>query len=318
MSDTSQLQLFISHASEDKPSFVRPLAEALKVHFKVWYDEYELTMGDSLLGKINTGLASCDYGVVVLSPAFFQKKWPKAELDGLFSLEQGNRKVILPIWKDIDAEGVAMYSPILAGRLAVPSLDGIDRVVAEIKRAVGVTERVREFSQFDALELRMKKLALNLATRTNAEKKLRTSEGVKEVEAEETKLCQLLQTQFEKVGATSSQLKCAFHRDMSGFQIRGPFRLRLGVRLGGHAMNNVTDTRLDCMIYQMGKGDDFVEMRPQPVTLRERAFRPYFGHDGEPVWTSPNSTEEFMTTQQVAVLLAENFIEFIERESRKP
>lgn len=318
MSDTSQLQLFISHASEDKPSFVRPLAEALKVHFKIWYDEYELTMGDSLLGKINTGLASCDYGVVVLSPAFFQKKWPKAELDGLFALEQGSRKVILPIWKDIDEKGVANFSPILAGRLAVPASDGIDRVVAEIKRAVGVTERVREFSQFDALELRMKRLALNLATRSTAEQKLRTIEGVREIDAEELKLCQLLQIQFEKVATAFTQLKCSFHRDVAGFQIHGPFRLRMGVKLDGHRVNDATDTRLKSLIFQMGKRDDFMELRPQPLNLKERTFRPYFGHEAEPVWTSPNSTEEFMTTQQVALLLAENFIEFIERESRKP
>ncbi len=318
MSNTSEIELFISHASEDKVGFVRPLAEALKVHFKVWYDEYELTMGDSLLGKINAGLASCDYGVVVLSPAFFQKRWPKAELDGLFALEQGNRKVILPIWKDIGAEEVAKYSPILAGRLAMPAADGVDRVVSAIQRAVGVTERVREFSQFNALDLRMKKLALTLATRSAAEKKLWTSEGVKEIEAEEAKVCQLLQTQFEKVGAVSPQLKCGFHRDMGGFQIRGPFRLRLGVRLAGHAMNNVSDTPLECMVYQMGKGDDFMESRSDPITLYERSFRPYFGHQGEPVWTSPNSTEEFMTSEHVALVLAERFIEHIEKESRKP
>lgn len=317
MSDTSQLQLFISHASEDKAGFVRPLAEALKVHFKVWYDEYELTMGDSLLGKINAGLAACDYGVVVLSPAFFQKKWPKAELDGLFALEQGNRKVILPIWKDIDAEEVSKYSPILAGRLAVPASDGINRVVAEIKRAVGVTERVREFSQFDALDLRMRKLALNLATKSAAEKKLWTTEGVKEIEAEERRLCQLLQSQFEKITAESGHLKFSFHRDMSGFSIYGPFRLRLAVRLSGHAMNNVSDARLQGLVYQIGKGDDFAETRHDPISLHERAYRPYFGHEGQPVWTSPSSTEEFMSSEQVALLLAERFIEHIEKESRK-
>lgn len=95
------------------------------MHCGVWYDEYELTMGDSLLGKINAGLASCDYGVVVLSPAYFKKKWPQAELDGLFALEQPNRKVILPIWKDIDEAEVRAFSSILAGRIGVPASIGI-------------------------------------------------------------------------------------------------------------------------------------------------------------------------------------------------
>jgi hypothetical protein len=65
------MRLFISHASEDK-DFVRPLAEALRPDFEVWYDEYKLTLGDSLLAKIDEGLASCDYGVVVLSPSFLR------------------------------------------------------------------------------------------------------------------------------------------------------------------------------------------------------------------------------------------------------
>ena len=40
---------FICHASEDKDGFVRPLAERLvRDHVEVWYDEFSLTVGDSL------------------------------------------------------------------------------------------------------------------------------------------------------------------------------------------------------------------------------------------------------------------------------
>ena len=315
--ERSSIELFINHASEDKEGFVRPLAEALKVHFGVWYDEYELTMGDSLLRKINAGLTSCDYGVVVLSPAYFQKKWPQAELDGLLALEQPNRKVILPIWKDIDEAGVRAYSPILAGRLGVPASNGVDRVVAEIKRAVGMSERVREFSQFDALTLRMKKLELTLKTKKAAEAKLYTSEGVREIDAEAEKVCHLLKTQLEKLSSDGSHLKFSFHSDMGGFDIRGPFRLRLRVRLRGDAANRATEARLECFFTQIQQSPDFSESRPEPIRLHERNFRPYFGHDGEAVWTSPNSTAEFMTSEQVVVALAERYIEYIEKESRK-
>jgi hypothetical protein len=40
-----EISLFISHASEDKGGFVRPLAEALRQQpeLDVWYDEYTLT-----------------------------------------------------------------------------------------------------------------------------------------------------------------------------------------------------------------------------------------------------------------------------------
>jgi len=136
-------KLFISHASEDKDDFVRPMAEALTKDYEVWYDEYQLVMGANLLEAIDRGLSACDYGVVVLSKDFFSKKWPQAELNALFALEEKDRKVILPVWKGMDAEEVKKYSPILAGRVAARSDDGIEKVVTEIGRAISFFERGR-------------------------------------------------------------------------------------------------------------------------------------------------------------------------------
>ena len=53
--------MFISHASEDKDAVVRPLAHALQEFgLSVWYDEFELRIGDSLRRKIDWGLAKAD------------------------------------------------------------------------------------------------------------------------------------------------------------------------------------------------------------------------------------------------------------------
>jgi AbiTii/TIR domain len=68
--------VFISHASEDKNTVVRPLARALSDKgLKVWYDEFELKIGDSLRRKIDTGLARSRFGVIVLSRSFFRKDY---------------------------------------------------------------------------------------------------------------------------------------------------------------------------------------------------------------------------------------------------
>jgi TIR domain len=70
--------VFISHASEDKDEFVRPLAAALQASGLLpWYDESALTVGDSLRGKIDEGLAKSRYGIVILSHPFFAKRWPQ-------------------------------------------------------------------------------------------------------------------------------------------------------------------------------------------------------------------------------------------------
>ncbi len=48
--------VFIRHASEDKDAIARPLAEALeKDDLNVWYDDFTLTLGDSLRCSIDRG-----------------------------------------------------------------------------------------------------------------------------------------------------------------------------------------------------------------------------------------------------------------------
>lgn len=133
----SEWDVFISHASEDKEGFVHPLAEELtRLGVRVWYDKFTLKVGDSLREKIDYGLRYSRFGVVVLSPYFFSKDWPKKELDGLVALEVDGRKVILPVWHNVSRDDVASYSPILAGRLAVSTSTGLANVVNEIRRAI--------------------------------------------------------------------------------------------------------------------------------------------------------------------------------------
>jgi hypothetical protein len=126
--------VFISHASEDKEDVARPLADELRRHrYTVWLDEYTLRLGDSLRRRIDEGLGSSRYGVVILSPSFFQKPWPQRELDGLIALETADgRKRVLPVWHNLTADMVARYSPILADRLAVSTSLGIEVVVSQI------------------------------------------------------------------------------------------------------------------------------------------------------------------------------------------
>ena len=85
--------VFISHASEDKEAFVRPLAEILQQYgVDVWYDEYELKLGDSISASITKGLIECQFGLVVLSPAFLRKNRTTFELQSLLSKEMQGKK----------------------------------------------------------------------------------------------------------------------------------------------------------------------------------------------------------------------------------
>lgn len=114
-----EFDVFISHASEDKDEVVRPLAAALRVQgLEVWYDEYELKIGDSLRRKIDNGLARSKFGIVVLSKPFLSKGWTNYELDGLVTKSVTQEQVLLPIWHNISKREVIDYSPSLADKLA--------------------------------------------------------------------------------------------------------------------------------------------------------------------------------------------------------
>lgn len=126
--------VFISHASEDKDSFVRPFAERLTaLGIKPFYDEMSLTWGDSLRRRIDLGLARSRFGIVVLSKSFFAKEWPQRELDGLVALEIQGQSRILPIWHEVSNDEVAHFSPTLADKLALnTSVMSIDEIIDKL------------------------------------------------------------------------------------------------------------------------------------------------------------------------------------------
>lgn len=131
---TGEYDVFVSHASEDKDEVVRPLAKSLaSVGLRVWYDEFELRIGDSLRRKIDAGLAKSRFGIVVLSHSFFAKNWPQYELDGLVTREMTGQQIILPLWHRITKSEVIARSPSLADKVARNTADfTIDEIANEI------------------------------------------------------------------------------------------------------------------------------------------------------------------------------------------
>lgn len=130
--------LFLSHAGEDKDGAARPLADALEARgVNVWYDEYSLSLGDSLSAVIDRGLRECTHGVIILSHSFFKKAWPQRELQGLVAREMHEgRKVILPVRHQISIEEVTKHSPPLGDKLSASISDGIEHVADGILRAL--------------------------------------------------------------------------------------------------------------------------------------------------------------------------------------
>lgn len=104
--DMEKPDFFISHDSNDKEKVARPLFEELtKRGYKVWYDEFSLKIGDSLVDSIDEGIRTCKKGIIILSPNFLSNEsWAKSELQAIRvkHIQKGN--IILPIWHNISAK----------------------------------------------------------------------------------------------------------------------------------------------------------------------------------------------------------------------
>lgn len=129
-----EYDVFISHSSADKEEFVRPLAlELQNLGLKVWYDEFELKLGDSLRRSIDQGLINSRYGIVVLSSSFFKRDWTNYELDGFVNKEMNGLKVILPIWHKVSKDEVQKFSLSLADKVALnSSIYSVKEIAEEI------------------------------------------------------------------------------------------------------------------------------------------------------------------------------------------
>lgn len=126
-------RLFISHASEDKQPFVRELAEAFRtVNVDVWYDEYEIKLGMSIRETVDMGLASCDIGLLILSPNYFKKKWTLWELNGLVQKMLSGTAKLIPILYNLTHEDLLIISPALSDILSLSFEEGIISIVQKV------------------------------------------------------------------------------------------------------------------------------------------------------------------------------------------
>jgi len=136
--EKKEYDVFISHSSADKDEFVRPFATELQnLGLKVWYDEFELKVGDSLRRSIDQGLINSRYGIVVLSSSFFKRNWTNYELDGFVNKEMNGLKVILPIWHKVSKDEVQKFSLSLADKVALnSSIYSVKEIAEEINNLI--------------------------------------------------------------------------------------------------------------------------------------------------------------------------------------
>lgn len=132
------IDVFISHASEDKAEVARPLHDLLVARgLNVWLDEIQLKVGGSLRRGIDAAVAKSRYAVVIMSPTFFTKSWTNYELDGLVGRQMNGEQIILPIWHNLSRSKLLEVAPSLADIVALnTAIDSIDDIADKLAAAV--------------------------------------------------------------------------------------------------------------------------------------------------------------------------------------
>jgi small GTP-binding protein len=104
MAENFKYDVFISHSSEDEPA-VRELAERLKRDgLRVWFDEWEIQLGDLISLKIEEGLEQSRTLVLVMSANALASEWVKLERHtALFRDPTNQQRRFIPLRLD-DAE----------------------------------------------------------------------------------------------------------------------------------------------------------------------------------------------------------------------
>ena len=132
--------IFISHASADKSTFVRPLVVELeRLGIKPWFDEQRIKAGDSIRRLILEGLNLSRMGVIVFSPNYHKRHWAQAEADAIYDQASRTNKRILIISHKIMPPDVGRYDPLLGGKLIIDGSIGPKECALEIQMSLQTT-----------------------------------------------------------------------------------------------------------------------------------------------------------------------------------
>lgn len=126
---------FLCHASEDRQFSGRLAEELAKRGIPVWYDEWSLRVGDSLVERINEGIRQSKYMGVVLSHNSVNKPWCVKEMNvGLQRHLMQKGVSILPIVID-DCEIPPLFTDLLWADFRGQFEKGFDQIIKALTSA---------------------------------------------------------------------------------------------------------------------------------------------------------------------------------------
>lgn len=126
-------KVFLSHSSTDK-EIVRKVGEALKeLGHEVWLDEWEIKVGESIVARVEKGLAESDCVVLIMSKAAVSSGWVEKEWQSKYGAGIKSRNLtVLPVLLEKDCPIPFLLQGIKYADLSV----GFQRAVFDLETGI--------------------------------------------------------------------------------------------------------------------------------------------------------------------------------------
>ncbi|MCG8344078.1 MAG: toll/interleukin-1 receptor domain-containing protein [Chlorobiales bacterium] len=90
--------IFLSYSSDDRPIVSKVACHLLSENFPIWFDIWNMELGDSLLEKIYGGISDSFFLILFLSKSSVKSEWVMKELKAALNKEEKiQRKFLLPV-----------------------------------------------------------------------------------------------------------------------------------------------------------------------------------------------------------------------------
>jgi hypothetical protein len=218
-------------------------------------------------------------------------------------LETDERKIILPVWKEISEEDVKAFSPILAGRLGSRTQHGLNSVVEDIERAVQAAQRTATFSEVDNVLDRFRSLNEEVSGTRNAIALEESHEGVNPAKAAAKEILGELRSRIGEIAEQSKDLKISLDKkETELIHGGGFFGIEFVIDYVSKFTNVVTESCLDFRAY---RGREWFGDKKVEKPWKRLQFEPTIHHSGKLGWRSRVDKGIFSSDQVVITILNE-------------
>ncbi len=142
--------IFISYVTEDQEIACQLAKKLSKFNISVCLRDFKLSENFNLQSDLEQGLETARYGIIILSPHVFKRKWAKRELLNIFSDQNKLKNRILPVCSQMSSEEVKEFTSLLNDQTTANNR--LDIFSGEVLKTIG-EKKAEELGFFDFLLL---------------------------------------------------------------------------------------------------------------------------------------------------------------------